>query len=170
MPFGQLYVCSYSFLLDRNFSQFGLRRTRYCVYPRKTTEKKNAFARFGRTDSFNKHAIDDARVAIQIQKRRKKKLQPLSERLSSLGIMEAQFLKPLSTIVLCDVSKGFQGVSSIEHTWLPRNANLSDSYKSDRCSFFSPGLIQIRSHFHQKNSNWRTVWEIVSWFMLNQLK
>ena len=61
-----------------------------------------------------------------------KNFPPLFERLASLGIMAAQLkapLKPLYTIVLwCFV--WFQVVSSIGHTWLPRDVSLSDSFSS----------------------------------------
>ena len=71
------------------------------------------------------------------------------ERLASLGIMGDQLrasLKPLNTRALY-CSQGFQGVSSIWHTWLPRDASLSHICTSDRCRFYSPdtGLCGMSS-------------------------
>ena len=53
---------------------------------------------------------------------------------------------PLHTLVLW-WSEGFQGMSSIEYTWLPGDASLSDSCASDRRCFFMAAEITKKNNF-----------------------
>ena len=73
----------------------------------------------------------DRSVTILINHSRQDCENSHAEKLASLGIMGA----PLNTTVLWWSPGGFLGLSSAMYKWLPWDASLSDSYRSDSYIF-----------------------------------